>query len=321
MIFSHQKQASFSKGSTLIAVFWLMSILGLALFSTITLVKFESDLAASQTGGTRARHFAEMGIAVGANPVVQRDDPLLRQIFEGGTAGFDCEIGSEADKFDINLLLSNQDPNIDDKGFLRELFYDWGMELEDAQDLVDALIDWIDAGDLEELNGAEAPYYEERGYLDRPFNRPFYSLAEMRFVKGMNLLEQANPNWQDFFTVWTQTGLDVNDASAEMLSLALNIPFEDADLVVETVAGLDGIRGTEDDAPFQGPQAAFGPSGLVFMSEDEFYLVGHRITANSPTVRLRSTGWSGDVKRRITLIIRNREGNPTLLERREEIVQ
>ncbi|MFC0016891.1 type II secretion system protein GspK [Roseibacillus persicicus] len=310
-----------NRGSTMVAVFWLLSILGIALFSVITLVKFESDLVASQTQGTRARHFAEMGIAVGANPVVQRDDPILRQVMEGGTEGFSCQIESEADKLDINLLLSNQDPVADDKGWLRELFFDWGMELEEAQALADALVDWVDAGDTEELNGAEAPYYESLGFLDRPFNRPFYSLDEMRFVRGMDVLERVNPNWQDWFTVWTQSGLDVNEASAEKLARVLNVSIDDADIIPETVRGPDGIRGTEDDQPFQGPEAAAGPQGAVYMTEEEFAQHGHRITANSPTTRLESTGWSGDVKRRVTLIIRNREGNPTLLERREEIVQ
>ena len=305
----------------MIAVFWLVSILGIALFSVITLVKFEADLVASLTQGTRARHLAEMGIAVGANPVVQRDDPLLRQVMEGGTEGFSCKIESEADKIDINFLLSNQDPIADDKGWLRELFYEWGMELEDAQALADALVDWVDASDTEELNGAEAPYYESLGYLDRPYNRPFYNLQEMRFVRGFNLLEQANPNWQDWFTVWTQSGLDVNEASAERIAKVLNVSLSDADIIPETVRGPDGIRGTEDDQPFQSVDAAAGPSGAVFMSEEQFAQNGHRITANGGTTRLESTGWSGDVKRRVTLIIRNREGNPTLLERREEIVQ
>lgn len=309
------------KGSTLVAVFWLLSILGVALFSVITLVKFESDLVSSLTQGTRARHLAEMGIAVGANPRVRRDDPILRQIMEGGTEGFSCKIVSEADKLDINFLLSNQNEALDDKNWLRDLFHDWGMGLEDAQSLADALVDWVDEGDTEELSGAESTYYQGQGYLDRPFNRPFYSLQEMRFVRGMELLEQVNPNWQDWFTVWTQSGLDVNEASAERIASVLGVPITEADVIPETVRGPDGIRGTEDDVPFQSVEAAAGPQGAVFMPEEEFALSGHRITANSPTTRLESTGWSGDVKRRITLIIRNREGNPTLLERREEIVQ
>lgn len=312
----------FAKGSTLIAVFWILSILGLALFSVITLVSFESDLAASESEGGRATQFAEMGIAVAANPVVNRGDPILRQVFEGGNAGFDAEIEFEADKFDINFLLTQQDPILDDKGWLRELFHDWGLEVEEAQSLVDALIDWVDEGELEEVNGAEASYYEGRGFSNRPFNRPFYSLDEMRFVRGMDLLEQVNPNWKDFFTVWSQSGIDLNEASTESISLALDLTFDEADLIVETRNGPDGERGTDDDPePFGSVEQVVGPEGLVFMSETKFALVGHRVAVNGTTFRLRSTGWSGDVKRRITLIIRNREASATLLERREQIVQ
>ena len=309
------------RGSTMVAVFWLISILGIAVFSVITLVKFESDLVLSSAQGTRARHLAEMGIAVGANPAVERDDPLLRQVLEGGTEGFSCEIESEADKIDINLLLLNQDPIADDKGWLRELFFEWGMELEDAQALADALVDWVDAGDTEEINGAEAPYYENLGFPNRPFNRPFYDLQEMRFVRGFAALEQVNPNWRNWFTIWTQTGLDVNEATAERLARVLNLTEEQTSIIPETVRGIDGILGTEDDQPFQSVEDAAGPAGLVFMTEEEFAQSGHRISAGSETTRLESTGWSGDVKRRVTLIIRNREGNPTLLERREEIVR
>ncbi|MEO1836640.1 MAG: hypothetical protein ABGZ49_14240, partial [Akkermansiaceae bacterium] len=49
-------------------------------------------------------------------------------------------------------------------------------------------------------------------------------------------------------------------------------------------------------------------------------VVESRLTANDPTTRLESTGWSGDVKRRITLIVRNRTGRPSILERKEEQV-
>lgn len=312
------------RGSTLIAVFWLLSILGLALFSTITLVNFESDLAATQSEGSRAGQFAEMGIAVAANPVVSRGDPLLRQIFEDGNAGFEAEIESEADKFDINLILAQQNPELDDKGWLREIFIDWGMDPRDAQALIDALVDWVDDGDLEELNGAERPYYEGRGFNNRPFNRPFYDLNEMRFVRGMDLLEQVNPNWRDFFTIWTQSGIDLNEASAEIMSLALNLNFDEANRIVELRNGPDGLRGTDDDPPPFGSVEEVigpGPTALVFMTDTEFQLTQHRVSVNSATVRLQSLGWSGDIRRRITLILRNREGNATLLERREEIVQ
>ncbi len=49
-------------------------------------------------------------------------------------------------------------------------------------------------------------------------------------------------------------------------------------------------------------------------------IVEPRLTANDPTTRIESTGWSGDIRRRVTLIVRNRTGRPSILERREEMV-
>ena len=309
-----------ARGSTLLAVFWLTSILGVALFAVLTLIDFETDLVVTHTESKRAGHFAEMGIAIGAHSSVERDDPLLNFNAPDGAGGYRCRLFSESDRFDINALLLNQDVEQDDKGWLREVFYDWGMELDEAQELVDALVDWVDAGELEELNGAEAPYYEDLGFPDRPFNRPFYSLDEMEFVRGMDRLEALNPGWKDFFTIWTQGGVDINEASPQMIALALDIQPEEAEIVTQTVRVADGILGTQDDAPFNSVDEAFGPSGLAAVDELTFNLNSHRLTTDGTTTRIESTGWSGEAKRRVTLIIRNREGTPTLLERREEVI-
>jgi general secretion pathway protein K len=49
------------RGSTLVAVFWLMSILSLAVFTAVRLLYYEVDLVTSQVHGSRARQVAEMG--------------------------------------------------------------------------------------------------------------------------------------------------------------------------------------------------------------------------------------------------------------------
>ncbi len=92
--------------------------------------------------------------------------------------------------------------------------------------------------------------YEALGYLNRPYNRPFYSLAEMRLVRGMEQLERVYPNWQDWFTVWSSGGLDVNEAEPELLARAAEVSIVDAEAVRDRVLGPDMERGTEDDMPF-----------------------------------------------------------------------
>lgn len=298
------------------AVFWLMSILGLAVFTAANLLKYELDLVTSQVHGSRAGQFAEMGIAVAANPAVERTDPLLQRRFEGG--GFSAEIKSEGARFNINAILANRgDGAPPDKPLLREMFVDWGMDVDLAEELVDALVDWVDEDEFEELNGAEFPEYEGMGYTNRPYNRPFYSLDEMRLVRGMDVLEQIYPNWRDWFTIWSTGGLDVNEAAPELLARALEVSVEEAQSIQDRVVGPDGIRGNEDDLPFSNSAEVMDLLGLPDIQQIQ---VEPRITANDQTVRIESTGESGDIRRRITLIVRNRTGRPTILERREELV-
>lgn len=71
-----------------------------------------------------------------------------------------------------------------------------------ADELVDALLDWQDADDLPRLQGAEAEWYLRRG-LPPPSNRAFSSLCEIQKVRGVepvlfwgDPLEEAIRRWE-----------------------------------------------------------------------------------------------------------------------------
>ncbi|MBJ05736.1 MAG: hypothetical protein CMO40_01270 [Verrucomicrobiaceae bacterium] len=310
------------RGSTMVAVFWLISVMGLYVFTAIQLMDYEDRIVTGQVEGAQAAQMAEMGIAVACNPVVERSDYLLLEQQFGSGMGFVATIESEGSRFNINALLMNRGDGADpDKILLRELFAEWGAEEEFAQELVDALVDWVDENELEELNGAEYPHYEGLGFFNRPYNRPFYSLDEMRLVRGMEDLERLYPNWRDWFTVWSSGGLDVNEASPEKLARAAEVPIDDARSIRDRVLGPDMIRGTEDDQPFNNSREVLD---LLGVPDIQRMIVEPRLTANDPTTRIESTGWSGQggaqIKRRITLTLRNRTGRPSILERKVEQV-
>lgn len=308
----------FARGMALLAVLWLMVVLSFAALTAVKLLSFDLDLADAQINGFRARQAAEMGIAVGANPVVRRDDPMLQQIAEDGT-GFQVKLRSEGERFNINYLLLNAS----DKILIKEIFISWGIDAEASQEIADALLDWVDSNDEIQLNGAERSYYEELGRINQPFNRPFYSLEEMRLVRGMEMVEQVKPDWRDWFTVWSSGGLDVNEAEAEKIALAAQCDIEDAATLVEIVRGPDGIRGTDDDAPFSSLQGGqTGISVFQILGVPEFFapVVGQRLAVNENTTRIESIGQAGDSKRKIVMVLRNRTGRPTILEKTEEVV-
>lgn len=310
------KASSFSRksprGSALFAVLWLIVLLAFITTATVRVVGFDLDVAAANIHGFRAKQLAEMGIAVGANPVVERADPILNQWDETTGEGFEVKLISEGAKFNINAILLQEDKNL-----LKNMFIDWGMDIDQAGEVADSLGDWIDADDEEALNGAEFEFYEEFGKVNQPFNRPFYDLNEMRLVRGMDLVEALRPDWRKWFTIWSSGALDVNEASAELIATAAEVSYEEALIIPETVRGPDGIRDTDDDVPFQSAEQALALIGVDGSLRPD--ILG-RFSANETTTRIESTGITQGSRVRITLIVRNRTGQPAILERTEEVV-
>lgn len=219
---------------------------------------------------------------------------------------------SEGGRFNINYILLNED-----KALLREIFTKWGLELEDAQAISDALGDWVDADDNEALNGAEKKYYEEQGRINQPFNRPFYDLSEMRLVRGMDLVEAVKPDWREWFTIWSQGPLNLNEAPAELIAAAAEVRVEQAEIVPETVRGTDGIRDTTDDKEIPSVADALGMMGINSETHPD---IAQRFTNSDDTMRVESTGYAEGAKRKVTLVIRGRTARPSLLQRTVEII-
>lgn len=301
-----------ASGSALIAVFWIMAILALAVFSAVRVVYLDADIAAAQVNGFDALQVAERGVSVAVNPLIQRDDPLLIWADEEKEISYRARITSEAARFNINVLLLRKD-----KQLLTDILTDWGLVLEDAQMLVDNLTDWVDTGDLTELNGAEVDWYEDQGRPNHPFNRPFYSLDEMRLVKNMQMLEEVNPDWRNWFTVWSNGKLDLNEAAPELIAAAAEVSIDDAQDLVEYIVGPDRERDTEDDQRIQNLT-----EGLEILGVSDFQrpVIEPRLTVQDTTTRIISVGQAGTVRRKITLIIRSRTGQPPILSRKEEII-
>jgi general secretion pathway protein K len=301
---------SLKRGATLIAVFWIMAVMGLALVATVKISRYQSDAASSQINGIEARQYAEMGINLAANPAVEEWDPILRQTFENG-AGFEAKILSEGGRFNINFILFQED-----KKLLRDIFQKWGIDFDVASEIADALIDWIDSNDDVNLNGAEFDYYEGQGFFNRPFNRPFYDLDEVRLVRGMNMVEAANPGWRNWFTVWSSGGLDVQEAPAEFIAMATETNIEETVGIVEIVDGADGIRNTEDDQPLSADEVI---SNLGV--DDPSGVIRGRLNSGDQVNRIESVGFAGSVRRKVVLIINNRSRNPSILDRKEVVIQ
>ena len=300
------RRAGRRRGSALIGVFWLLAVLSLAVFTTAQLVHNDMAIVVSQKLSFRAGQLAEMGISIGMNPVVEKYDPLLYQEL-GSDEAFEVHLVSEGGRLSINALL------VGDRVLLEELFMFWGLEQSDAEELVDALQDWIDPDDLPALNGAEYEYYADLGFENYPFDRPFYNIEEMALVRGMDLLSEYKPNWRDYFTLWSSGQLNVNEADAELLEVVAKVSLNSAEEFVELRNGYDFLPDTEDDIVFEtiGEAAA-----ILGIPEGDEQTLG-RLSVSDPTLRIESTGYVGEYLKTVVLVVRNRESNPIILAREE----
>ncbi len=296
------------------AVLWLIAILSMACMVALRVISFDLEIASSKIHGSRARQIAEMGIAVGCNPSVKRSDPLLSRTDAETGESFQAKIISEGGRFNINYLILKKDDEL-----LRSIFISWGLELKDAQALTDALTDWVDINDESQLNGAEKKDYEKAGRINQPFNRPFYDIDEVALVRGMDLVESLRPDWRTWFTIWSDGPLDLNDSAAELIAIAADISVDEAEDIPQKVRGIDGIKDTKDDEPFDSIDQALA---LIGKSAEDLISPVPRFSATrqESTTRIESIGTAEGAKRKITVIVRNRTGRPALLERTEEII-
>jgi hypothetical protein len=316
------------RGSALLMVIWLIAMLSLIIYSTVRIVAHDMDLTIAQKQGFRARQLAEMGINIAMNPVVKEyDAALLNMSVETNPMLTDGEtvvvkIRGEGGRFNLNRVLQSQD-----RVLLERMFSLWGLGNDDADTLIDRLMDWTDQNDQTTLKGMEREEYEELGYIGYPFNRPFYSLDEVLLVPGFDVVAANAPDWRDFFTIYSSGGLDLNEAEPKVLAAAMLASsstsdaqddygrfLEEATEFVQTSRwGADGIEDTEDDQKIQDINTGLQMLGIE--ATDPMTL--QRFGLNEQTVHIESVATVGEYRKRVVLIVRGRNANPQILTREE----
>ena len=226
------------------------------------------------------------------------DDPLLSYVSEQGNEGYRVSIFSEETRIGINSVLSRKD-----KSLFAETVHFVGIDDVLAASVTDALIDWIDANDSEELNGAEQEYYRELGFTDRPYNRRFFSLEDMLKVKDFSAVAAAKPDWRDYFTLYGGGRLDIHHTDVELLAVATEQDPVMVETYVEQVRGEDGKVGTEDDNRYPSVDQAL--DALNVTTEKEVRnRIRNRFKTSGRILRVVSEGFINDTRKEITVWVR-----------------
>lgn len=269
------------KGASLVAVLWLIGVLGLSILAVAKFVALDTQWAAAVIKSAAARNLAESGIAIASHPRIIDGDPLLTSLDQETDSGYKVQITWEEGLIPINqvLLLGKKD-------VLQRLFVAWGQNPDSASSLVDALADWVDKNDLVSLNGAESDAYSAAGKDGFPYNKPFASLGEMEWVLGMDQISSLKPDWRSYFTLWSNGQIDLNAAGPEVVFAASG--GSDIARALEFVQhrnGNDLVVGTPDDNKFPSIAAALAFLGASVEAENKLLAI------RSTTKRIYSTGF------------------------------
>jgi len=283
------------RGSALMLVLWALLILGMAVFSVVELVDLSVDHTSYQERSLDARGLALSGLALGLNPQLLKDDPLLTQT-AGPDRMFKATFGSEGARLNLNYVLLSKNKQI-----LINLFTQWGIPLPQATHVVDCMYDWVTPGDLKSLDGAKAQDYVNAQLPQVPTYAPFDSFDEVALVMDFSIVQKARPNWQDSFTLWSTGPLNVNEAPPELIAAVFSLDPQRVAMWTSARNGRDGIPGTADDVPVNSMTTFAGELGI---SQTQQTSLSNQIDFSDANRRVDSVGISQGAQVKISVVTR-----------------
>ena len=237
-------------GVALVLVMWVAVILAVVAGSFILERRTEMLVVRNSISIARAQAAADAGVYRAIHDlyrqnvpdVWKRDGTPHEWAFEGVPVRI--VMRDESARIDINTA---SDP------LLRGLLVSAGLRDDEANAILDAILDWRDADALKRPNGAESVDYVTAGLTHSPANAPFQAIEELQLVLGMrpDIFSRIAPS----ITVFSRLpGVNTQLASRQVL---LAIPGATAELV-------DAYIALREDARAQGaPLPVFAQAGAL----------------------------------------------------------
>jgi len=243
----NKRAAIAEKGIALLMVLWVLTILMVLVLSFSFMTRTDTYATLSFMEGTERKLLAEAGIERGILELFYRNANKDQAVtLEGhevwridgrsykdqmGGGEYSVRIVDESGKININTL---SDTNSD---ILRNLLKNLGVPEEEANTIVDSILDWKDADDLHHLNGAEDEYYMSLPTPYKAKNANFDTLEELLLVKGITAEILYGNNEKkgiiDLLTIYSKKGqINVNAAPREVLMAIPGITPEIADSII-----------------------------------------------------------------------------------------
>ena len=247
------------EGIALLIVIWVVTVLMVTVLSFSLMARTEAHSTLSFKEGIEKNFLAEAGIEraimelfymrQNMNAAVTTKDTEAWKAdgtsYSGqvGDGSYTVRIRGESGKLDINTV-----PEI----LLKNLLLNSGVKDDDADTIVDSIMDWKDPDDLHRLHGAESDYYMSLPNPYKAKNADFDTLEELLLVKGVTpeLLYGSTEakGLIDFLTVNSKSGtVNLNYAPKEVLTAIPGIGADTADRIIQyrqdkSISGLQEIQ-------------------------------------------------------------------------------
>jgi hypothetical protein len=293
-----------TRGAALMLSLWALFLLSAMVISWALDIDTRLTLSGHATRNLEAEAMACSGSEIALHPAVKPGSVLLRGGFGPGKT-FRTRITGEGGRLNLRFLTQGENPQRLE--LLRKYLEVKGVDLNERDRMIDCLLDWVDADNVERLNGAEeGPDY-------KPPNRPLQRLDEVKRIKGWEEFTSSD-DWDSDFTLDSGGPIDPTWASRDIL---LSLPGMTEPLVDQFLTlrrGPDGIEGTQDDAVFDSLPAVLTALGYPPPVQQQ---VAGLIGINDPVMRVISEGKSGDVTRIVRMVIRKTGNSVQLMSWKE----
>jgi hypothetical protein len=285
-------------GAALMLALWALFLLSAMVISWALDINSRLTVSGNASRVLDAEAMASSGADLALHPLVKPDSANLHRQIDN-REGYDVQIIGECGRLNLNLLAPGGVENTQLKEILRQYLSLKGVELNNADTMVDSLLDWTSPPGLHRLNACP----ESDDY--KPPHAALTSVDDLKKVCGWAEFT-SKPGWDEDFTLSNCSGvLDLAWASRDMLRAlvqSLGIGGDDrVDQFLQLRRGPDGIDGTPDDGLVDMPTAL---RTLGFPAQQSQQLTGLNLgLKNTLIFRVTSVGKSGDVTRTVQMIV------------------
>jgi general secretion pathway protein K len=237
----------------LVLVLWILTILMVIALSLSYMVRTDLAGTFAHLRDTEDKYLALSGIERAKAELVYRRFKLHEEgaeVWRVDGTPYEYDLGSGIVKVRILNESSKIDINAASEALLRQLFITQGLSEQEADVIVDSIMDWKDTDNIPRPNGAEEDYYAR---LPKPYgikNGLFDSVDELLYVRGMTreILYggRGKRGIADLLTVYSGHNMvSVKYADRDVLRAVPGLTEEIIDAIIERRKERE-IRGPQD---------------------------------------------------------------------------